>query len=492
MLSESDSVRSPDWWLLYLGRKLTERGRHLRLYRQYYRGQHPLPQGFERDMDRASYEAWLLFQRKSRTNFCRLPVIATVNRQLAIGVTDGEGNEDKQAWSWWQLNRMDSRQKQLYRLLLSTGYAYLMTGPHPADSARPLMTIEHPGEVITETDPATGDVEASLKAWIDPIGQVARATVYLGDKLFRYQGQVEARKLAWTKQFWTPTGDQTNVVGKPPVVCFEREPDVGEHPEPDFWQIRDLQDRLNLSVLNRMTIERYAAHPQKWSTGTKVQKIRDPLTGLEIPVNPYRPGADSTWINENPDGKFGYIPAADLLQLLKSHEFDIRSMFVLTSTPAYYLPLDLVNVSTDTVLALDANHVAKVNELNTDLGEGLEAAFAMAATVARVGEERDFTSHEISWADPRQLNPAVIADMAVKKHSIGWPLAMLAEDMGESPQRVQRLRTEVAAEKLLAFGQQDQTAGQLQQAGQGQVGQGQPVGSGPLKVQIPDALQGLV
>jgi hypothetical protein len=40
--------------------------------------------------------------------------------------------------------------------------------------------------------------------------------------------------------------------------------------------------------------------------------------------------------------------------------------------------------------------------------------------------------------------------MGVKRKSMGYPLTMVAEDMGDSPGRVERLRTEVAAEQLLA------------------------------------------
>jgi hypothetical protein len=486
-LQSPDTVRSPDWWLLRLGRRLRDREhKHLCRYRDYYRGEHPLPQGLRSSMTREEIRAWHEFQRKSRTNFCKLVVKATVNRQQAIGITTADGKADDEAWTWWQQNRLDSRQKQLYRLVGATGYGYMMVGPHPRDPSRPLMTVEHPREVITEADPETGDVAAALKAWWDSVAEVGRATLYLGDQIYRYTTPAWSRHrpLPWGPDNWTITGDpQTNRLGEPGVVPFEFDPEEGEEPEPDFWPLRDLQDRLNLSVLNRMTIERYAASPQAYATGMKVKKAVDPLTGLEVPQNPLRRGPDGVWINENPDGKFGHIPPADLISILKVHEHDIRTMFVLTSTPAYYMPGDLVNVSTDTVVALETNHVAKIHELNTNYGESLEHAFALAAKVA--GVDRDFDGHEIRWKDPRQLNPAVIADMAVKKKSIGWPLTMVAEDMGESPQRVERLQTESAAEKLLAFGQQQQPQAD-QQTANGQVP------TGPLQVQIPDTLQGLV
>ena len=80
-------------------------------------------------------------------------------------------------------------------------------------------------------------------------------------------------------------------------------------------------------------------------------------------------------------------------------------------------------------------------------GEALEDVMTLCARQA--GVERDFTEAEVRWADPRQLNPAVLADAATKKKSIGYPLAVLAEDMGESPQRVRRIASGAAADALL-------------------------------------------
>lgn len=456
-LTDVGTVRSPGWWLLRLGRRLKQRRKLLESYDRYYTGEHILPRGSQVDPNTAAL--FRQFQEKARTNFCSVPVTATVNRQVVMGVTDGEGKADTAAWSWWQINRLDSRQKQLYRLICSSGWGYVMVGSHPTEARRPLITIEHPDQVITEEDPATRETAAALKAWWDDIEDVGRATVYIGDRLFRFEtGRTRkantvsprSRELPWGESNWTPAGDRSHGLPRPPVVSFERLADLGKDPVPDFWAMHDIQDRLNLSILNRMTNERYSSNPQAWATGTVVKKIVDPMTGLEVPENPYTRGsAQNVWVNENAEGRFGSIPASDPLGFLKTHEFDIRTAFVLTATPAYYMPADLVNVSTDTIIALENNHVAKVNELNAEIGEGLEDVLALAALVA--GDTRDFSSHEVRWRDPRQFNPAVVADMGVKLHSIGYPAAMVAERMGESPQQVDRLRAEVAAEQFAAL-----------------------------------------
>jgi hypothetical protein len=465
-LVDADSVLSPAWWLLRLGRQLRDRKqKKLTLYREYYRGEQLLPQIPVEDRN-----AWLEFQRKARTNMCKMVVRATVARQLCIGVNDGHGKEDAQAWEWLQRNRWDSQQKKLFRAIRSTGWGYTMVSEHPRRPRQPLITVEHPDQVIVERDPATGDVRAALKAWWDDIERVGRASLYLAPetaagKTMNHRFKTETwspnRALPWGETNWEESGDPVVTrFDRPPVVPFENIPDLGEEPEPDFWEVRDIQDRFNLQVLNRMFVERNMAQPQAYAVGAKVKKRVDPITGLEVAENPFPRGRASVWVNENESGSFGQLPPADLNNLLIAHAFEIRTLFVLTSTPAYYMPGDLVNVSTDTVMALDANHVEKVRELNTDDGEGIEETLGLAAQIA--GVDSDFSQHEVRWQDPRHLNPAVLADMGVKKKNMGWPLAMVAEDMGESPQRVSRLRTEAAAEAM----QQAALAPTFQQAGQ--------------------------
>lgn len=442
---------SPDWWLLRLGRKL--RDRHIRLngWWDYYSGNPPLPQG-----PKGPASVYLDFQRKARTNFLQMVVDASVHRLLAIGLTDAAGRSDDEAWLWWQQNRMDSRQKQIWRTACSQSESYVIVGPHPRDSRRPLITPEHPREVIVEYDPATGERLAALKAWYDDVNGVGRATVMLPDVIVKYQtgGRSGGRALPWGVENWDLRQDaESNSLGEVPVVSFTCAPELGEIPQPDFAQGIDIQDRINLSMLNRMTAERYSAFRQKYVTGHKFREIKDPETGLPIydpngqpqVEQPFRPDPGSLWASTGEGVKFGEFSQTDLIGYLKTHQADILDLLILTHTPAYYYAGDLINVSADTVIALDTNHVAKIGEYQTGFGESLEDMFGLAAKIA--GSERDFVSSEVRWKDPRQLNPSVVADMATKIKSIGYPLGVVAERMGESPQQVKRI-----------------TAGQAQQA----------------------------
>ncbi|WP_332880957.1 hypothetical protein [Streptomyces sp. NBC_00564] len=124
-----DALESPDWWLLRLGRRMRDRQPQLDFWWDLYRGQHRLP-----ELPANVGEAFREFQRKSRTNFLGTVANAPVHRLRALGITDAEGNPDDDAARWWQLNRLDSRQKQVFRVALSQSVGYMIVGPHPTRS----------------------------------------------------------------------------------------------------------------------------------------------------------------------------------------------------------------------------------------------------------------------------------------------------------------------------------------------------------------------
>jgi hypothetical protein len=448
VLDNADTALSPDWWLLRLGRKLRDRRPKLDMWWDYYRGRHPLPEGPKR-----ATEAYRDFQRKARTNFCETIASSSAYRLKAIGIADDQGRSDDQAWKWWQLNKLDARQAQVYRVSLAQSIGYVIVGPHPSDPKRPLITPEHPREVIVEDDPATGERIAAVKAWYDDIERVGRATVYLPDRIVKYATDKRGPgRLPWGRENWTVIGEQRHQLGAVPVVPFPCRPDLGEEPVAEFDGVIDVQDRINFGVLNRMTNERYGAFRQKWVKGHKFRRTRDPETGLETIEQPFVPGPGTVWASEGENTQFGEFNATDLMGYLKTYETDIRTLLVTSATPAYYYAGDLINVSVDMISALDSLHIAKVGEHHANYGEGWEEVLTLSARVA--GVDKDMSAYELRWADPRQLNPAVLADAAVKKKSIGYPLAVLAEDLGESPQRVNRITAEAASDALLAALQQ--------------------------------------
>jgi hypothetical protein len=453
VLDETADLDNPDFMLLRLGRRLRKRQGVLDGWWQYYRGRPPLP-----ELPKNAEAAFLDFQRKARTNFCGVIANSTVHRLLALGVTGPDGTPDDNASRWWQANRLDSRQKQVWRASMSQSVGYMLVGPHPTrveDNRRPspLITAEHPSECIVEYDPETGEPLVGLKAYHNDVDGYGYARVYYDDRSFPYRTtEVCGRRLPWGPDSWVYVGEaddgELHDLARMPLVEFARMPDLGEDPEPEFACVTDVQDRVNMGVLNRMAASRYSGFRQKWVKGHKFARKVDQATGIKVVEQPFTPGPNTVWVSEGENAQFGQLDATDLTGFLKEHESDVRDMLILSQTPAYYYASDLINISADTVSALDLMHVAKCREHILSFGEGLEDVMALAA--AQAGVPGDYTEATVRWADPQYLSPAVMADAATKLSSIGYPLDVIAERLGETPQQVRRITSGAAAAKLLA------------------------------------------
>jgi hypothetical protein len=450
VLDETPELDNPDYWLLRLGRQLRKRNGQLDEWWRYYRGRPALPQ-----LPKKAEAAFVDFQRKSRTNFCGVIANASVHRLRALGVTGPDGEPDQDAARWWQQNRLDSRQKLVWRVAMSQAVGYMMVGEHPTrveDNGRPspLITAEHPRECIVERDPATGEPYVGLKAWHNDLDGHGYAAVLYDDIAYGYRTtqRCAPHRLPWGPDSWEPLDDgEPHDLGGLPLVEFARMPDLGEDPEPEFAGVLDIQDRVNLGVLNRMAASRYSGFRQKWVKGHKFAKKVDPATGIAVVDQPFVPGPNSVWASEGENTMFGQLDATDLSGFLKEHASDVRDMLIISQTPAYYYAGDLINISADTVAALDLLHVAKCREHIAAFGEGLEDVMALAA--AQAGVERDYTGAVVRWARPEYLSPAVRADAATKLKSIGYPLDIIAEDLDETPERVRRINASAASAALL-------------------------------------------
>lgn len=441
---------TPLEWLARLGPKLVDRQTEVGFWRRYYDGDHDLPAG--PNQNRAAFER---FQRLSRTNLCLLCAESMVHRMQVTGYRTGSDTASASAaWQLWQSAKLDARQSSVYRKAFSRSAAYVIVGVDPGNTARPRVTIEGPETVIVETDPADAMRRlAALRLWFDSIAARWMATLYLPGARFHWQYREQQKtglgvSLRFTPDRWEMRTDPARSLATVPVVPFLNA-DEGEPARAEFAGGIDVQNRLNLTVLNRLTSERYAAFRQTVLLNYEIEE--DPVTGE--PVSPYNPGADQVVTIPPPEAgdpptTIQSLPQTDTSQMLRGVEADMRAFAAVTLTPVYYLPGDLINIGADSIAALDAGHVAKVRQRMAHWGEQWEEVMQLMADVA--GLDQDLSAGEMVWARPENFNPAQVADYAVKLRSAGVPLPLVAEQIGWSPQQVAQLRTELAADALRA------------------------------------------
>lgn len=447
-MAESSDL-TPVEWLARLGPKLVDRQPRIAYWRRYYEGDQDLPAGPNQHR-----EAYRRFQRLARTNLCLLCVESMVHRMQVTGYRDGssERTQDSAVWALWQAAKLDARQFTIWRKALSRSAAYVIVGVDPKNPNKPRVTIEGPENVIVECDPADATRRlAALRLWHDSIAKRWMATLYLPGRRYHWQTIAEHKsvssetgRLTFTEKSWELRSDPARSLPDVPVFEFAFA-DEGEDPRAAFDVGIDVQNRLNLTLLNRLSAERFAAFRQRYLMNYEV--VIDEVTGL--PIAPFNPGADQLFVVPppepgQPESKFGDLAQTDTSQMLRGVESDMRAFAAVTLTPVYYLPGDLINIGADSVAALDAGHVAKIKQLIAHFGEQLEEVLQAMALVA--GVERDLSSSELVWARPENFNPAQVADYASKLHAAGFPLPMIAEEIGWSPQRVAELREELDRE----------------------------------------------
>lgn len=438
-------------WLARLGPRLVARQFQVRRWENYYAGYQDLPSGPQQNVD-----AYRRFQSRARTNLCRLCVDSMVHRMQVIGYRDGsdEGGNDASVWDLWQRARMDSRQFALWRRALRASRAFAIVGAHPNRPNEPRVTIEDASTVIIETDPAdAAETLAAMRLFYDGISRRWMATVWLPGVRFSFQSRAQFPDdypgtidgLGWNEAAWEPREQPQRLSGDEIPVYEFANADEGDPPSAEFEPGMDVQDRLNLTLLNRLTAERYSAFRQRYITNYEPEV--DEATGL--PVAPFNPGADQTLTLPppepgQPEPRLGDLAQTATSDMLRGVDADMRAFAAVTITPVYYMPGDMVNVSADAVAALDAGHNAKIRQRQTAWGEQLERVLQRMANIA--GLDRDLSASELVWARPENLNITAVAAYAQTLRNAGYPLPIVAERIGETPQQIDRLRSEMAAD----------------------------------------------
>lgn len=455
-MAEASDMK-PIEWLAYLGQKLSERRARIDYWRRYYEGDQDLPAG-----PNQYHDAYKRFQAMARTNLCWLCVESMVPRLQITGYRDGSGKTQQAnpVWDMWQAAKLDSRQFSIWRKAISRSAAYVIVGVDPKDPRKPRVTIEGPETVIVQCDP--GDSQrrlAALRLWHDGISKRWMATLYLPGVRYHWQTKLSqssglvvedetTRGLSFRPGRWELRDEPGRSLPDVPVVPFYNG-DPDEDPRAEFDVGIDVQNRLNLTLLNRLTAERYGAFRQRVLTNYEL--VIDDTTGL--PVAPFNPGVDQTVVLPPPEPGQAPSELKDLQQtqtdsMLRAVEADMRAFAAVTVTPVYYLPGDLVNIGADSIMALDAGHVAKIRQLMGYWSEDMEEVLTLMASVA--GIDQDLKSSEVVWGRPENFNPSAVADYALKLRQAQFPLPMIAEEIGWSPQRVQQLRSELASSAFLS------------------------------------------
>lgn len=450
---------SPEWWLLRLGKRLSEEAPRFDRLESYWNGTPPMPHGNKRMKD-----AYRRLQRIARTNFGALICEAVLERLKVVGFragADADEDADKQAWEWWQRNSLDADSGLVHRTAVMLSRAYVITGEDPDEPGEPLVTVEDPRQVIHESHPTNRrKVSAALKAYWDDIEDAHIATLYLPDEIHYFRSSTsiksdtEIGKL-WTINSWEYDGSVPNELGEVPVVPFINRPDMAGNGLGEFEDVVDVLDRINTVILDRLVISAMQAYRQRWAKGVSLTDENGNT------VDAFDPGADLLWLVEDSDAQFGEFSPTDITPIIKSIESDVSHLAAISRTPPHYVLSGIVNASGDALSVAETGLTSKVAERMIEFGESWERVYRQVAK--RFAAKELSSDAEVLWKDPqfRSLTEKATASVQLKSADVPWRTRMRLLDF--TPAEIERME----AERM-----QDAMTMALQQPmlGQGQVG----------------------
>lgn len=429
-----------------LSKKLDDQRAGLTKVDNYYEGVHPL--GFATPKFREAFGA--LFTQFA-DNWCDLVVDAAEERLHVQGFRFDTPEADTEAWRIWQANNLDAEHRIGHTESLVHGRAYATVWGNDDDEDTPVITIEHPKQMIVAV--AAGNRRrrlAALKRFTDDDGY-QRATLYLPDSVhrFRQKRRSDSGLIVvgdpWGGMQWEPlaTRDQDSVIDNPlgvvPVVPLVNRRRLLNDGVSELARVIPIQDGVNKLVADMLVASEFGAAPQRWATGIEIP--RDPQTGQ--PIKAFENLVSRIWASEKSETQFGQFQQTDLRPFVEGIEMLVQHIASQTRTPPHYFYLKGQFPSGESIKSAETGLVAKVIRKQGHFGEAWEEVMRLAFMV-KGDDARASVVAETLWGDPESRSESEHVDAVMKQKALGIPDEALWEELGKTPQQISRYKALIA------------------------------------------------
>lgn len=422
--------RTPeDWRALLLG-WLDIQAAEVAVPDAYYNGDHPLQFATSKFKEAFGY----LFGTFA-DNWCPIVVDAPVERMQIVGFRFGDSN-DRDAWNIWQRNHLDLESVIAHTEAGKLARCYILVDPNGGE---PVITIEHPSQMIVATDPANRHRRlAAIKRWCDDDG-FWYCTLYLPDLIFRWRSTksgASGEDISWVPRQGTDS-EGRNPFGVVPAIPLENSPSLLRGGESDLKPAMPIQNAINKLCLDAIVASEFGAFRQRVLTGVEVPK--DPTTGQPLRSAELKAAMSRMWAFSAPDAKVYDLAPTDLSNFSGLIEMFITHLAAQTHTPPHYLMGQIVNASGDALKAAEAGLTSKCRRKMLCFSDPWEEAMALALR-AEGRDDATGAACEVQWSDPEIRTLGELVDAAVKKRTIGVPLEQIWLELGYTPEQVDDLK----------------------------------------------------
>jgi hypothetical protein len=423
-------------------------------YSDYYKGKHKLRYASD------EFRTW--FEEKFTgfaDNWCAPVVDATVERLKPQGIRPyGEQKVDSDLQRVWEENSCPSGSKLAFTTSAISSRAFAMVW---GSEDGPEITFEHPAQCIVGYKPGSRRKrEAAAKIWRQD--SFVYGNLYTEDGIYKFQRlttsetkgpEAEERKLYLPIGFtdWEPRevpGEPwpvPNPMGMVPMVEIQNRPQLAGDPLNEISGVSAMQDAINSLWSYLFTSADFAALPQRVILGAQLPKM--PILdseGRKIGEKPIDlPEANVKRILnlEGPDAKIDSWEAAALDIFTGVIEKSVGHIAAQTRTPIYYFASSIQNISGDTLQALDAGLVAKIEDRIMFMDDPVKDIYELIAlALGEVAKAKAIKAGTVQWADYENRSDAQKMDRLTKMQSLGFPDEYIFEQYtGGDADEVQRI-----------------------------------------------------
>lgn len=424
--------RDPVNLVEYLSGQLAAEHRKLQRLSLYYEGEQPLQYMAPALRDELGDRITQLV-----INWPRMGVDAYENRLDLEGFRfPGQAAADDRLWGIWQANDLDEVSQQAHLESLILGRSYAIVGPNEDEQEVPIITVEHPTQVITEHDPRTRRVQAGLKRWTDD-EDVLHATLYQpdADTFFVY------RDGKWVED--NKTNHRRGFCSVVPLVNRPRM--LQPRGTSELADVVPIADAANKMATDMMISGEFHAMPRRAWFGLSEEDFTDEK-GNPIPVWERQAGRE--WATEHTKDEASVVQfaEADLANFHNTIKMLAQVASQMLALPPHYMQFAGTNpASADAIRSSEAQLVKRVERKQRVLGGSWEQVMRIASTIAGFEVGGDLRRLEAVWRDASTPTVAQKADASVKLFQVGIStLRQAREDVGYTDTQIKLMEQQDA------------------------------------------------
>lgn len=337
-----------------------------------------------------------------------------------------QSSSSSSAWTHWQRSRMDARQAAVYRGALGFGHSFVLTEKTKKGVMSKGLSAKRTAALYE--DPANDETPyAALTIVSRPKGKtLGKARMWDG----KFEYAVTYEDLSDPETVRVGAGKRHGA-SECPVTRFAASVDLDGRTVGVIEPMIALQNRINQTIFDLLVAQTYTSHEVRYATGMAPPMqmemidengavVTDP--SLAVDSRPRLDGSGNpvpAQINHNarrflfaedPDVKFGSLPAGPINSLIDSVDMSIRHLAAVSQTPPHHLLGQIANLSAEALLAAETALSRKIAEFRSLFGEAWERVFRLAAELeGEVGAADDFAG-EVQWRDMESRSLAQAAD----------------------------------------------------------------------------------